>query len=53
MSQTKRLPSLSEYERFVLESLYRQATEEKGHPPEVQARQRIREEYIPIVIEDA
>ncbi|EII7450384.1 hypothetical protein LHS21_004673 [Salmonella enterica subsp. enterica serovar Newport] len=46
MSQTKRPPSLSEYERFVLESLYRQAAEEEGHPPGVQVRQRIREEYI-------
>ncbi|EHY0218972.1 hypothetical protein RJK31_004733 [Salmonella enterica] len=46
MSQTERLPALSLYERFVLESLYRQAAEEAGHPLNAQARQRIREEYI-------
>lgn len=38
MSQTVRPSSLSEYERFVLESLYRQAAEEEGHPPGVQAQ---------------
>ncbi|ENT9575262.1 hypothetical protein ACFA8O_004031 [Salmonella enterica] len=41
MSQTEKLPALSQYERFVLESLYRQAAEEAGHPPNAQARQRI------------
>ncbi|HIB1651588.1 TPA: hypothetical protein ACWV6T_005824, partial [Salmonella enterica subsp. enterica serovar Muenchen] len=36
MSRTEKLLSLSEYERFVLMSLYRQAAE----------RKRIRDEYI-------
>ncbi len=46
MSQTEKLPALSPYERFVLESLYRQAATETGRLPDAQARQRIREEYI-------
>ncbi|EAW8183904.1 DUF3811 domain-containing protein [Salmonella enterica] len=46
MSQTQKLLSLSEYERFVLMSLYRQAEEENGHPPGAAERKRIRDEYI-------
>lgn len=46
MSQTEKRPALSQYERFVLESLYRQAAEAAGCPPNAQARQRIREEYV-------
>ncbi|EEG1124743.1 hypothetical protein GWG60_24195, partial [Salmonella enterica subsp. diarizonae] len=46
MSQTQKLLSLSEYERFVLMSLYRQAAEENGHPPGAAERKRIRDEYI-------
>ncbi|EMJ2323678.1 hypothetical protein V7L32_004143 [Salmonella enterica] len=46
MSQTEKLPALSQYESFVLASLYRQAAEEAGFLPNAQARQRIREEYI-------
>ncbi|ECT8867947.1 hypothetical protein CBX60_25950 [Salmonella enterica subsp. enterica serovar Pensacola] len=46
MSQTEKLPALSQYESYVLESLYRQAAEEAGCPPNAQARQRIREEYL-------
>ncbi|EBR8158639.1 hypothetical protein DOA20_26355 [Salmonella enterica subsp. enterica serovar Newport] len=42
----KKTPSLSEYERFVLVSLYRQAAEEAGCPLNATARERIREEYI-------
>lgn len=46
MSRTEKLLSLSEYERFVLMSLYRQAAEENGHPPGAAERKRIRDEYI-------
>ncbi|EHQ4622558.1 hypothetical protein KQ096_005256 [Salmonella enterica] len=46
MNQTEKLPAISQYESYVLESLYRQAAEEAGHSPNTQARQRIREEYI-------
>lgn len=45
-SQTEKPPALSQYERFAPESLYRQAETEAGYPPNAQARQRIREEYI-------
>lgn len=46
MSQTVKLLSLSEYECFVLESLYRQVAKEDGHQPRARARKRIRDEYI-------
>lgn len=46
MSRTENLSLLSEYERFVLESLYRQAAKESGHPLGVPERKRIRDEYI-------
>ncbi|ECG2029224.1 hypothetical protein KG522_004096 [Salmonella enterica subsp. diarizonae serovar 50:z52:z35] len=46
MGQPKKLSLLSEYERFVLTSLYRQAAEENGHPPDAPERKRIRDEYI-------
>lgn len=45
MGQPKKLSLLSEYERFVLESLYRQAAKESGHPPGAPERKRIRDEY--------
>ncbi|HAG2284861.1 TPA: DUF3811 domain-containing protein [Salmonella enterica] len=46
MGQPKKLSLLNEYERFVLTSLYRQAAEESGHPPDAPERKRIRDEYI-------
>ncbi|EIY0669797.1 hypothetical protein MMC72_004020 [Salmonella enterica] len=44
--QDKKTPSLSEYERFVLTSLYRRAAEEAGCPLNATARERIREEFL-------
>ncbi|EDZ5934335.1 hypothetical protein GSB46_005374 [Salmonella enterica] len=44
--ETAGVKPLSQYERFAPESLYRQAATAAGHPPNAQARQRIREEYI-------
>ncbi|HAT1685219.1 TPA: hypothetical protein I8Y21_006057 [Klebsiella oxytoca] len=44
--QDKKTASLSEYERFVLASLYRQAEEEGGCPLSATARERIREEFL-------
>ncbi|HDP0319483.1 TPA: hypothetical protein P5S08_004723 [Salmonella enterica subsp. enterica serovar Concord] len=42
----KKTPSLSEYESFVLTSLYRQAEEESGCPLSVKACEHIREEFL-------